>query len=208
MKKMTLATAALTAMIATSTTTSVLADTKVDDLNRTSEGTVNVTAGGDGENGALQLVKVPDLDFGTIKLGDAATQVTTDTNEVTTSDLRGTKDGWELSVKYQEADATAWQNADKSVSGSGFILELPALAYADASGTTNVGEKPTVSAVAKVSDKDAVIATADGSKLAGKGVFTGTFAQADTKLTVPANNQAVEYKSTLVWTLKDVPATN
>ncbi|GKQ43305.1 hypothetical protein RD055328_12280 [Companilactobacillus sp. RD055328] len=228
MKKMTLTTAALTALLAASTTTSVFAEDAVpapaystgkailtEDVKPTDP--VDPTDPGTGNDGPLSLDTVPSYDFGSKALEGGDTIFNTPKvlladgtyadkdGHVQVTDKRGTGAGWKLTVKYvagADGSATTTNEAWTSTDGlhiKGALLELPAATWLNTNDEA-VGA-PDLTKAASITDADVDYASA--SKDLGMGTWIGTVTSANVKLTVPQGNKVGDYKANLQWTLTD-----
>jgi len=148
-------------------------------------------------DGALTLLNVADLDFGSNPIS-AKDEVYTNKTETATTvqDIRGTEAGWIVQVA-QEGQLKA---GEKQLTNAQITLKTP-----------TISEKSTGSAAAKTK----VVLNTDGSAAtileAGKGLGNGvtieTFGKDAATLEVPGETVKVakQYETTLTWTLLDQP---
>ena len=148
-------------------------------------------------DGALTLLNVADLDFGSnpISAKDEVYKNKTET-ATTVQDIRGTEAGWIVQVA-QEGQLKA---GEKQLTNAQITLKTP-----------TISEKSTGAATAKTD----VVLNTDGSAAtileAGKGLGNGVtienFDKDAAMLEVPGNTVKVakQYETTLTWTLLDQP---
>lgn len=148
-------------------------------------------------DGALTLLNVADLDFGSNPIS-AKDEVYTNKTETATTvqDIRGTEAGWIVQVA-QEGQLKA---GEKQLTNAQITLKTP-----------TISEKSTGSATAKTE----VVLNTDGSAAtileAGKGLGNGVtienFDKDAATLEVPGETVKVakQYETTLTWTLLDQP---
>ncbi|GKQ43306.1 hypothetical protein RD055328_12290 [Companilactobacillus sp. RD055328] len=235
MKKMTLTTAALLAVLATSTTTtSVFAEDVAVPEPAHSKGHVIVdpddgetkpvdpTDPGTGNKGPLSLDNVPSFDFDHVKIGGTASNDTLN-EHLQTSDKRGTGAGWTVNVKYvgaqgDKAKNEAWATlADgesawtatvdgAEVKGQGFVFNMTEFAPVTVDGAT-VSYNEGAAPTTGISIAN--VSNVD-QKIAeaGKDAGMGTWVQAEATaatLTVPGNNKAGDYTANLEWSIVSAP---
>lgn len=160
---------------------------------------------------SVKIDKVPNLDFGEVKVGTKAQLTSTDT-DLQTEDFRNNGAGWSLYVNYDKASDQAWTN-ENSVTGKGFELNLPPLTYAAKSDNMNMETAPDPAKSAfVVNDAQTLVENAkasvfleEGNIQIGMGNWTGSFDKSQTTLDIPTNNIGGNYSATLLWTMNNAP---
>lgn len=148
-----------------------------------------------GEGGNLVLNQVTEFDFGQQEISGQKVEYTlvdpTAALPTQISDLRGTGEGWNVSVAI-----TKFLDGDKELKGA--VLALPAgnLTSSESQSAAPSANELTVNDSAQT----AITAAVDS----GLGVWDKDYSGA--KLTVPQGNLAGNYSATLTWTLTDGPA--
>lgn len=188
--------AGLVAVLGMSLVTGVSANehtTKVNDVNLTVESSTV------GNNGLL--LETPEIrDFGAIELMSTPQKYTTGfEGKVKITDLRGTHDGWALSV-----GATPFENENNHQLPKGSLtLDGVSLVERAAEG---IGEipRPALTKTTAIDNGNVLVINALEGK--GAGVFDVSFASDALELTVDATTAEVgAYTSTLTWNLQSTP---
>lgn len=155
-------------------------------------------------NGGLDLNTAEIKDFGEIELGELPkVHKVGFENSFTVTDLRGTQEGYSLSL--EASPFTNHESGHQLPTGS---LTLDAVESVDRVGT-GTGELPVTELTSKKAIDDGGVLVLNAEKGKGAGIFKVTFAEDALGLTVDATTAKVgKYESTLTWNLQSTPSGN
>lgn len=178
--------------------TGAMADTS-GDVSQTNDVDLTIESSTVG-NGGLDLSTSPITSFGTIELkANPQTYKTSFEDKFTITDLRGTQDGWSLSVSASPFDRGGHQLPKGSLTLDG-VKDIERVGE-------GVGELPDkkLQQTTVIDDGEVLVLNAEKGK--GAGVFDAQFNEDALGLTVDATTAKVgTYESTLTWNLQSTPS--